>query len=101
CLVVAGVEHHGRRIDAGPETYLLDLAHHLAIPLDELVGRYRGVDLHGRMIEQHLALEVDPARAFAGLAVGHAAQERPQLLGEAVGYPLAAAKSEAAHWTEA
>ena len=37
------------------------------------------VFLHGRVIEQHIALELDPLQALPGLTVGNPAKVRPQL----------------------
>ena len=78
-FVVAGLEHNRGGIDAWPEADLLDLAHDLAVPLDEFVGRDGRIDLHRGVVEQHLALEIDPTRAFARFSVRHAREERLQL----------------------
>ena len=100
-LVVAGLELDSGWIDARLEAQLLDLAHDLAVPLDELVGRHRRIDLHGGMVEQHLALEIDPAGALAGLAVRHAAQEGTELVAQAPEHLLAVVERNAADQVEA
>jgi hypothetical protein len=71
------------------EAHLLDLAYDLAVPLDELVGRHGRVDLHCRVIEQHLALEEDPARTLPGFAVGHSIEERAEFGSERAEHLLA------------
>src|SRR5260370_9324841 len=53
------------------------------------------------MIEQHLALEIDPARALAGLAVRNAAQEGPELVGQAAEHLLAVVERDAADQVQA
>src|SRR6266851_1012580 len=75
-FVVARLERDLARIDAWLEAHLVDLAH-------------------------HLALEIDPARALAGLAVRHAAEVRPQLLGETAEHLLAAVERDAANQMQA
>ena len=95
-FVIAGLERDLVRIDAWLEAHLVDLAHHLAVPLHERVGRHGGIDLHVGMGAQHLALEIDPARALAGLAVGDAVEVRSELLRERAEDLLARAERDAA-----